>query len=56
MMLISTWDALIGFFESFSIVLIWLVFFPPVLYRRWITAVGAPADAAPAGRARLTAD
>jgi len=32
----ATWDALYGASIIASLVMIWLVFFPPVLYRRWI--------------------
>jgi hypothetical protein len=32
----ATWDTLIGALEIFSVAAIWLVFFPPAAYRRWI--------------------
>ena len=32
----AKWDAIYGAFEIASLVMIWLVFFPPALYRRWI--------------------
>jgi hypothetical protein len=32
----ATWDTLINAGEILTIALIWLVFFPPALYRRWI--------------------
>lgn len=32
----STWDALAGAGEIWAIALIWLVFFPPALYQRWV--------------------
>ena len=32
----ATWDTLIGGLEIVSVTLIWLVFFPPAFYRRWI--------------------
>jgi hypothetical protein len=39
-----TWgsDALLGICEVLSVGLVWLVFFPPIAYRRWILGV-APA-------------
>jgi hypothetical protein len=30
------WDALYGAIGIVSLVMIWLVFFPPVFYQRWI--------------------
>jgi hypothetical protein len=32
----ATWDAIYGAIEVASLVMIWLVFFPPAFYRRWI--------------------
>ena len=32
----ATWDALISAGEIFSLALIWLIFFSPAFYRRWI--------------------
>ncbi len=32
----ATWDTLYGASIITSLVMIWLVFFPPVLYRRWV--------------------
>ncbi len=32
----AMWDALYGIIEIFSLVTIWLVFFPPAFYQRWI--------------------
>ena len=32
----AKWDAIYGAFEVASLVMIWLVFFPPALYQRWI--------------------
>jgi len=32
------WDAVLGWLEIFTVVVIWLVFWPPILYRRWIDA------------------
>jgi len=40
------WDTAIGAIDIFSIALMWLVFFPPALYRRWVTGTAARADAA----------
>ncbi len=37
----ATWDALISAGEIFSLTLIWLIFFPPVFYRRWIQSAAA---------------
>ena len=34
----ATWDTLIGALEIFSVVAIWLVFFPPAAYQRWINS------------------
>ena len=41
----ATWDSLIGAGEIVSIALIWLVFFPPVPYRQWITGIATRANA-----------
>lgn len=41
----ATWDLLYGAFVIGSLVTIWLVFFPPVLYRRWIAGAASPAPA-----------
>jgi hypothetical protein len=43
----ATWDMLYGAFVIGSLAMIWLVFFPPVVYRRWISG-GAGATPAPA--------
>jgi hypothetical protein len=32
----AMWDGLYGTIETASLVMIWLVFFPPSFYRRWI--------------------
>jgi hypothetical protein len=37
----ATWDVLISAAEIFSLVMIWLIFFPPVFYRRWIQSATA---------------
>jgi hypothetical protein len=42
----ATWDVLIAAGEIFSLVLIWLIFFPPVFYRRWFQGASAAAKAA----------
>ena len=42
----ATWDALYGTIEIFSLVMIWLVFFPPAFYRRWINGTAPAATAA----------
>jgi hypothetical protein len=42
----AMWDTLIGAGEILSIVPMWLVFFPPAPYRRWITGFATPANAA----------
>ena len=42
----ATWDTLIGGLEILSAATIWLVFFPPVWYRRWVGRVAPPAPAA----------
>jgi hypothetical protein len=39
----ATWDMLYGAFVIGSLVMIWLVFFPPVVYRRWISGGANPA-------------
>jgi hypothetical protein len=44
----TTWDALISTGEISSLALIWLVFFPPAFYRRWIQSF-APAATADKG-------
>jgi hypothetical protein len=38
----ATWDMLYGGFVIASLVMIWLVFFPPVVYRRWIAGAAPP--------------
>jgi hypothetical protein len=38
----ATWDTLYGTIEIVSLVMIWLVFFPPAFYQRWIQG-SAPA-------------
>ncbi len=43
----AKWDALYGAFGILSLVMIWLVFFPPGFYRRWIG--GGETDLAAAG-------
>jgi len=42
----ATWDILINGGEIFTIALIWLVFFPPAVYRRWVESTAAPVTAA----------
>jgi hypothetical protein len=42
----ATWDTLIGAGEILSVATIWLVFFPPAAYRRWIEGTAAPLAAA----------
>jgi hypothetical protein len=37
----ATWDALISAGEISSLALIWLIFFPPAFYRRWIQGAAA---------------
>ncbi len=37
----ATWDVVINVGEILTIALIWLIFFPPVLYRRWVTGAAA---------------
>ncbi len=44
----QTWDTLYGAVEIFSLVMIWLVFFPPDSYQRWING-NAPVEMAEAG-------
>jgi hypothetical protein len=39
------WDTLIGAVEILSVAAIWLVFFPPAVYRRWIEDTEALAGA-----------
>ena len=41
----ATWDTLINAGEILTIALIWLVFFPPAVYRRWIAGAEALAGA-----------
>ncbi len=41
-----TWDILVGGLEILSIATIWLVFFPPTGYRRWIDRAAPPVPAA----------
>jgi hypothetical protein len=38
----ATWDMLYGASVIASLVMIWLVFFPPVVYRRWIAGAAPP--------------
>jgi hypothetical protein len=42
----ATWDILIGALEFLSLAAIWLVFFPPSAYRRWVEGTAAPLAAA----------
>ena len=42
----ATWDTLINGSEILTIALMWLVFFPPAVYRRWIEGTAAPVTAA----------
>ena len=42
----ATWDILINGGEIFTIALIWLVFFPPAVYRRWVESTAARLTAA----------
>jgi hypothetical protein len=42
----ATWDALIAAGEIFSLALIWLIFFTPAFYQRWIQGAGPAATAA----------
>lgn len=35
------WDIALGLLEILSVALIWLVFFPPVLYRNWLAVAAA---------------
>jgi hypothetical protein len=44
----AMWDALYGTIEVFSLVMIWLVFFPPNSYQRWING-NAPVEMAEEG-------
>ncbi len=37
----AAWDALIGALEILSVAAIWLVFFPPAVYRRWVEGTAA---------------
>ncbi len=41
----ATWDAIYGTIEIASLVMIWLVFFPPAFYQRWINGT-APVEKA----------
>ena len=41
----ATWDMLYSGCVIGSLVMIWLVFFPPVAYRRWIAGAAAPLPA-----------
>ena len=41
----ATWDMLYGASVIASLVMIWLVFFPPVVYRRWIAGAAPPVPA-----------
>jgi hypothetical protein len=45
----ATWDTLIGAGEIVSIALIWFIFFPPALYRQWITGFASRANTAEEG-------
>ncbi len=42
----QAWDALYGAVEIVSLVMIWLVFFPPAFYRRWVNGNAPVATAA----------
>jgi hypothetical protein len=42
----QTWDTLYGAVEIVSLVMIWLVFFSPTLYRNWINKLSTVADVA----------
>ena len=42
----QTWDTLYGAVEIVSLVMIWLVFFPPVFYRHWIDGAARAETAA----------
>lgn len=42
----ATWDNLIGGLEIVSVTLIWLIFFAPVFYQRWIDGSAPAATAA----------
>ena len=42
----AAWDALYGAIEIVSLVMIWVVFFPPAFYRRWIQSAAPVAKAA----------
>jgi hypothetical protein len=46
----ATWDALYGASIIASLVMIWLVFFPPAFYRNWITKLTTIEDAAKESR------
>ena len=41
----ATWDAIYGAIEVASLIMIWLVFFPPALYRRWINGTAPTTQA-----------
>jgi hypothetical protein len=41
----ATWDILVNTGEILSIALIWLIFFPPALYRSWVASAAARAFA-----------
>jgi hypothetical protein len=41
----ATWDMLYGAGVIASLVMIWLVFFPPVAYRRWVAGAASPVPA-----------
>ena len=45
----ATWGALYGASIIASLVMIWLVFFPPIFYRNWIYRLATVADAAADG-------
>ncbi len=45
----QTWDTLYGAVEIVSLVMIWLIFFPPTFYRNWINKPATVADAAEEG-------
>ena len=39
----AMWDALIGALEILSVATVWLIFFPPTAYQRWVRAGANPA-------------
>jgi len=45
----ATWDTLYGATIIAALVMIWLVFFPPIFYRNWISRLATVADAAEEG-------